>query len=65
MALIDENGLFKPVLRAGNAGSIRIPWSAAREKTSKCKALSRQIEYREFTQSWIVMVHFSRAGNVW
>jgi pilus assembly protein Flp/PilA len=66
MAQLRGEGLFGRVLPGSNASSIPDELVGATGKA--CKSNDgvdyHQIEQTGFTQSWIVMVLFSRAGNV-
>jgi hypothetical protein len=57
-------GLFTRVLPECNFGSRATVTALGREKQAKSAPNADQIELSGFTQSWIVVVHCSRAGNV-
>jgi hypothetical protein len=56
--------LFTGVLPKCNFGSRAVPAAMEWEKQAKSAPNADQIELSGFTQSWIVMMHCSRAGNV-
>jgi hypothetical protein len=64
MAQIGEKGLFRRVLPERNAGSRTAPEAETREKQAKTAPDYHQIERSVFTQSWIAVVHYWRAGHV-
>jgi hypothetical protein len=63
MAQITVKGLFTRVLPEYNSGSRAVP-ARLGEKQTKMAPGEHQIEASEFTQSWIVVMHCSCAGNV-
>ena len=62
MAQFGESGLFQKVLRGGHAGSIAVP-RATRPNGLQTQHSLSSIEAVAFTQSWIVIVQISRAGD--
>jgi hypothetical protein len=64
MAQIPEKGLSTRVLPVCNFGSRVVPAARGGKKQAKGGRNEHQIEQSGFTQSWIVVVHCSRAGNV-
>ncbi|WFU85705.1 hypothetical protein QA645_23885 [Bradyrhizobium sp. CIAT3101] len=64
MAQNPWKGLFARVLPDCNFGSRAVPAALQWEEQAKSAPNADQIELSRFTQSWIVMLHCSRAGNV-